>query len=304
MKSKHSKSNIFILLCIVSFLFISFILTVNYTNISNNQSSLTSSEEIVSSTHPLEESIQDIPSNKPVQFEGLTLINDNRGVPILCYHSIAEDSSTNGPITLSKSQFREHLQFIKNANYTTLSISQLNDYILNNEPIPEKSVVITFDDGYMDNYTNAFPILKEFDMNATFFIISDFSISNKVDGSRFMSASEIKEMSDYGMDIQSHTVSHLELATLSYDEQLEELIDSKSTLEKLTAKPVTSIAYPLGSFNEDSKRACLNAGYSTSFTIDRGYADRDDSPFELNRICIDYTYSPINIEDVLSNLTK
>lgn len=273
------------------------VISKNPTKDININEQITINNEIINSNQP---NISDTVD----PFEGLNLRNDNSGVPILCYHSIADDASTNGPITLSKDKFKEHLQLISDEGYTTLTISQLNNYILNNKAIPEKSVVITFDDGYMNNYTNAFPLLKEFNMNATMFVISGYSITNNAPHSGFMTAKEIKEMSDYGIDIQSHTVSHFELATLPYEQQLKELTDSKITIEKLTGKPVNSIAYPLGSYNEDSKKACLDAGYSMAFTIKRGYANRDDNQFELNRICIDYTYSPRHIRKVLTKLHK
>lgn len=232
-------------------------------------------------------------------FLDLPLINDNRGVPVICYHSIGDDPTGKSPIIISKEKFREHLQTIKDNGYTTLTIGQLNNYLFMNKPIPEKSVVLTFDDGYVDNYTNAFPILKEFKMNATIFIISSY-----LDGVTYMSPSQVKEMSDYGIDIESHTVTHRKLSTLSYEDQLKELKDSKESLETLIGKPIVSIAYPEGQYNEDTKKAVLDAGYSMGFTIDRGYADRDDNRAELNRICVDYTYKPRNIVKILRNLPK
>ncbi|HEY5525222.1 MAG TPA: polysaccharide deacetylase family protein [Clostridium sp.] len=232
-------------------------------------------------------------------FEGIPVINDNRGVPILCYHHVSEDNPSKSSIVVTKEKFREHIKTLKDNGYTTLTMSQLNDYLFNNKPIPEKSVMITFDDGYDDNYSNAFPILKEFNMNATIFVISAL-----MDTPNYLTSSQVKELSDYGIDIQSHTANHADLITLSYEDQLKEFTVSKETLEKTTGKPIISIAYPLGHFNEDSKKAALKAGYSMGFTIDRGYADRDDNPFELNRICIDYTYKPSDLLKVLKKLPK
>ena len=91
-------------------------------------------------------------------------------------------------------KLREQLQTIKDNGYTTLTMSELNDYLFKNKPIPEKSVIITFDDGYRDNYTNAFPILKEFNMNATIFVISSY-----INRDLYLTSDEIKEMSDYGI---------------------------------------------------------------------------------------------------------
>ena len=227
------------------------------------------------------------------------LRDDKIKIPVICYHSINKDPSGKSPIIISPEKFRQHLKAIKDNGYTTLTMTQFNDYILGDKPIPEKSVLLTFDDGYMDNYTNAFPILKEFNMNATIFVISSY-----LDGKEYMSPSNVKEMSDYGIDIESHTVSHLRLSELSYEQQLNELKNSKDALEKLTNKPVVSIAYPEGKYNEDTTKAVKEAGYSMGFTIDRGYVGVGDDTVKLNRLCVDYTYKPYNIEKILNKTAK
>jgi peptidoglycan/xylan/chitin deacetylase (PgdA/CDA1 family) len=231
--------------------------------------------------------------------EGKVTRNDKIKIPVICYHSINKDPSGKSPIIISPEKFRQHLKAIKDNGYTTLTMTQFNDYILGDMPVPEKSVLITFDDGYMDNYTNAFPILKEFNMNATIFVISSY-----LDGKEYMSPSNVKEMSDYGIDIESHTVSHLRLSELTYEQQLSELINSKEALEKLTGKPIVSIAYPEGKYNDDTIKAVADAGYSMGFTIDRGYAGIGDNSAKLNRMCVDYTYKPYNIEKILNQTAK
>jgi peptidoglycan/xylan/chitin deacetylase (PgdA/CDA1 family) len=233
------------------------------------------------------------------EFEGITLVNDDRGVPVICYHSVTAEQSQKGSIVIPKDIFRMQLKTIKDNGYTTLTMAELNDYLFNNKPIPEKSVVITFDDGYRDNYSNAFPILKEFNMKATIFVISSY-----FNRELYLTSDEIKEMSDYGIDIESHTVSHKILSKMSYNDQLKELKNSKETIESLTHKPVISFAYPEGKYNNDTKKAVAQAGYAMAFTIDRGYADRKDNMAQLNRICLDYTFKPNSILNVLKNLKK
>lgn len=236
------------------------------------------------------------------RFEGLTLINDNRGVPVLYYHSV--DPSEANEVTISPERLKSELQFIKDQGYTTLTMSELNDYLLDNKEIPEKSIVITFDDGYMDNYTNAFPILKELDMKATIFVIA-----TGINDGYYLSSEQLKEMSDYGIDIMSHTFSHPYLTkpggpSMTYEEQLEEFKSSKRILEDITGKDVTAIAYPFGYFNEDSKRAVKEAGYSLAFTTDIGYSDREDDPLVLDRIYISSHYSIDTINNLLTNTKK
>ena len=196
-------------------------------------------------------------------FDEATLINDNRGVPVLYYHSVRE--SADNEVTITPEMLKTQLKYIKDEGYVTLTLSELKAYLLNNSPIPNKSIVITFDDGYMDNYYNAFPILKDFNMVATI-----FCITSKLDGSYYLSKDAINEMSNYGIDIQSHTVNHPKLDKMTYDEQLTELKESKKTLESITGKKVDSIAYPFGDFNDDSIKAAKDAGYTLGFTTKRG----------------------------------
>lgn len=227
-------------------------------------------------------------SHEENRFENIKLTNEDVGVPILYYHSVLPDAevTTHNEVTISPEKLKEELMIVKELGYTTITISELTDYLNNNNPIPEKSIVITFDDGYTDNYVHAFPILKELNMKATIFMIA-----SQVDSGYYMSASQLKEMSDYGIDIESHTDNHVYLDKLSYEKQLKELKDSKEKLEKILGKNVTSIAYPYGNYNEDTKRAVIDAGYTLAFTTNKGLAKRTNNKVELNRIYVSSDYS-------------
>ena len=194
---------------------------------------------------------------------------------------------------------KTQLKYIQDEGYATLTLSELKDYILNNSPIPKKSILITFDDGYMDNYDNAFPILKDFNMVATI-----FCITSNLDGSYYLSKDAINEMSNYGIDIESHTVNHPHLNEMTYDEQLTELIESKKTLESITGKKIDSIAYPFGDFNDDSIKAAKDAGYTLGFTTKRGLSDRDDNPLKLDRIYISSKYDMDTFKEILNKTKK
>lgn len=272
--------------CFLCLLAISFLFTKNMTQVSENNQDNTVVNHIETET---------ITTQKE-PFEGITLKNNNIKIPVLGYHSIDPDDSNKSPISISVDLFKEHMQVIHDNGYTTLTMKQLEDCLLHNKPIPEKSVVITFDDGYLNNYTLAFPVLKEFNMNATIFIISSL-----LDGNKYMTPENVKELSNYGIDIQGHTVSHGDLATLSYEEQLKELKDSKEYIENITDKPVFSIAYPFGSYNEDTLKASKDAGYTMSFTVKRGLAEREDKQYEIDRILIDYTFSGRDLKRALIN---
>lgn len=230
-------------------------------------------------------------------FGEVTLINDNRGVPVLYYHSVKE--SADNEVTITPENLKTQLKYIKDEGYITLTLNELKEYLLNNSPIPNKSIVITFDDGYMDNYYNAFPILKDFNMVATI-----FCITSALDGNYYLSKEAINEMSSYGIDIQSHTVNHPNLDKMTYDEQLTELKESKKSLESMTGKKVYSIAYPFGDFNDDSIQAAKDAGYILGFTTQRGLSDRGDNSLKLDRIYISSKYDMNTFKEILNKTEK
>ena len=230
-------------------------------------------------------------------FGNATLVNDNRGVPVLYYHSV--DESADNEVTITPKMLKTQLKYIKDEGYVTLTLSELKRYLLNNSPIPNKSIVITFDDGYMNNYYSAFPILKDFNMVATI-----FCITSNLDGTYYLSKDAINEMSNYGIDIQSHTVNHPHLDKMTYDEQFTELKESKKTLESITGKKVDSIAYPFGDFNDDTIKAAKDAGYTLGFTTKRGLSDRDDNPLKLDRIYISSKYDMNTFKEILSKTKK
>lgn len=236
-------------------------------------------------------------TSKKAKLNNVILTNANIGIPVLYYHSVTEPATNEVIITPEK--LKAELTYIKNQGYITLTMKDLKNYLLNHSLIPEKSILITFDDGYMDNYYNAFPILKELNMNATI-----FCITSNLDGNYYLSKEAIKEMSTYGIDIESHTINHPHLNKLTYEDQLKELTESKKTLESITGKEVTSIAYPFGDYNEDSIKAAKNSGYTFGFTTNRGLADKDDNFFKLDRIYISSTYDMDTFKDVLTKTKK
>lgn len=235
------------------------------------------------------------------RFEGLEITKEDIGIPVLYYHSVLPDSevATRNEVTISPENLKKQLSLVKELGYTTLTMSELNDYIINSKEVPKKSILITFDDGYADNYVHAFPILKELDMKATIFVIS-----SGIDGGYYMSSDQLKDMIKHGIDIESHTVNHVHLNTLSYEEQLKELKDSKAAIEKVTNKEVLSIAFPFGDFNDDTLKAATNAGYSVAFTTNRGLANRTDNKVALDRIYVSSEYSLETFKDRLLNTKK
>lgn len=221
-----------------------------------------------------------IPEEIKLKFPaGTPLTTENIGVPVLYYHSI--DPSEANELILSPEKLKKQLKYILDEGYIPLSMSELYAHLSNNKEIPKKSIVITFDDGYMDNYTYAFPILKELGINATFFIIT-----NGIDDGYYMPKDQLIELDKAGMDIMAHTESHPYLSKYPYEIQLGELTRSKEKLENILGKPVDFLAYPYGDYNDDTLKATKEAGYKMAFTINRGLASSDTSLLELKRIYV------------------
>ena len=199
---------------------------------------------------------------------------------VLMYHSIA---SSGNKLRVPSPNFAEEMKWLHDNNYTSLTLDQLNDYITSKKPFPEKSVVITLDDGYVDNFDGAFPYIKQYNLHATIFMISGY-----IGKEGFLTADQFKEMSDSGfIDIEDHTVSHPFLDTLSYDEQYKELKDSKDTIEGITGKKVEYIAYPSGRYNKDTISIAQILGYKMCFKMEGGSGTLQDSPYEFPRAFAD-----------------
>jgi peptidoglycan/xylan/chitin deacetylase (PgdA/CDA1 family) len=207
------------------------------------------------------------------------------------YHSIVNGKSSSD--CLSIKTFEEQMKYLKDNGYQTISLTDLYKYFMKQKPIPEKSVVLTFDDGYEDNYTAMFPVLKKYNFKATIFVITSHIDKNH----KFMTSKQLLEMDKYGIDIESHTVNHERLKLLSKNKQLKTLIQSKKDLEKILNKKINFFAYPGGGYNKSAISAVKEAGYIMAFTIDgkwRGWSSKNDGMLSLHRINIRFFRDNMN----------
>jgi peptidoglycan/xylan/chitin deacetylase (PgdA/CDA1 family) len=217
------------------------------------------------------------------------------GVPVLMYHSFGVEDGN--PIVMPVEQFDKEMKYIKDQGYTTLTLKELYDYFENKVPVPDKSIVITLDDGYENNYTEAFPVLKKYGLKATVFMITCTIDVNP----KCLTSAQLKEMDKAGIEIESHTVTHRDLDTLSYDEQLTELKDSKAALEKLLGRSVDYVAYPEGKYNDNTVKAVAAAGYKMAFTTNGRWSDKSDGILTLDRVYISTFHSMDVFKNRLTN---
>lgn len=224
---------------------------------------------------------QNTESKVESRFEGVKTTSQDINIPILCYHDVTSNNPDNNGLLISPEKFKEQLQYLKYNNYTPITLDELYDYLRNNKEIPEKPVVITFDDGYKGNYEYAYPLLKEFKFPATMFVISNY-----VGGADFMTTEQLKEMSNNGIEIESHTSKHDDLSKLNETEQVETLKNAKTSLEKIIEKPVDFVAYPFGRHNSNTRISAEKAGYKLGFNLNGNFADRKDHNFNMDRIYV------------------
>lgn len=203
----------------------------------------------------------------------------SRQIPVLVYHRIGYTADN---FTVTPERFATDLKTLQYHGYCSISLEQMQSFLDDrNVEMPDKPVLITFDDGYLDNFENAYPILKQYGMVATFFVITD-----KLWAADRLNPEKIAEMAAGGMSFGSHTVTHRRLGELTWEEIREELVMSKAVLESVLGRTVNAIAYPQGSYSENVVILAQNLGYTTGFTVREGICLKESPDFELRRIPI------------------
>lgn len=196
-------------------------------------------------------------------------------LPVLMYHAVDDKVFGDKDLFVSTQAFDEQMKYLHDNGYTTIDFNDIKNYKKFQKPI-----LITFDDGYENNYTNAYPVLKKYGLKATIFVITGFIGRNE-----FLTADQIKQMSDV-ISFQSHTVSHIKLSKADKGTVEKELSESKSTIEKLTGRPVIAVSYPYGAYNTgvvNIAKKYYKIGISTNF----GYYFPISEIYEIKRIAVD-----------------
>ena len=192
-------------------------------------------------------------------------------IPILMYHRIADVPGDRNALPVEK--FIEQLAYLKQNGYHTATLEDVYLHYTKQKTLPPKSVLLTFDDGYKDNYTTALPLLKEYCMTAVVFPIANW-IGRENQWENFhkaatttMTLEELKLWHSHGMEIASHTVNHPFLSTCKGEQLQAELMDSKQQLSELLGISIDFLCYPYGNFNQATILAAKNAGYKAAFAI-------------------------------------
>jgi peptidoglycan/xylan/chitin deacetylase (PgdA/CDA1 family) len=204
-------------------------------------------------------------------------------VPIIMYHKIDGNSATSR-LSVSPENFKRQMCFLKNQRYNVVKLEDLADMVKKNK-FPPKTIAITFDDGYENNYTDAYPVLKEIGLPATIFIIPTM-----IGTDDYLTWDQVIEMSESGLiTIGSHSLSHPWLP-----DQAEQILDSeirgsKRAIESHLQKEINTFCYPLGGFNKNVKEKVIKAGYKIAVATNPGKRYPKHDLFVMKRLRVSNT---------------
>ncbi|MCI7266662.1 MAG: polysaccharide deacetylase family protein [Veillonellaceae bacterium] len=212
----------------------------------------------------------------------VTVEQDNRTVLVLNYHKIANEHKS---LSVTLDDFEQHMKWLQEYGFTCITPGQLYDFVANGADLPEKPVLITFDDGYKDNYTNAFPIMKKYGMKGTIFVVTGFL--GVYDN--YLTWDQAKELLEAGFSIESHTYSHKSMTEASDEDITKELVKSRQTIKEKLGIDSDFMAYPTGSYNLHIAELVKEAGYKGAFTIKYDNVSRDSNVYALERVPVFHT---------------
>ncbi|MGE5139477.1 MAG: polysaccharide deacetylase family protein [Rudaea sp.] len=215
-------------------------------------------------------------------------------VPILMFHHVGVlppgADAIRTDLTVSPDVFDAEMKYLVDQGYHSIRLADLVTSLQTGAALPPRPIVLTFDDGYDDNYQNAFPTLKDHGLTGTFFIITARADAGSYG---YMNWAQIEEMAANGMEIGSHSVDHLyDLARLTKLRQWNEIKPADEALAAHFPDAARIFSYPSGSFNATTESILAELGYIAAVTTRQGVVQSSGAPFELKRIRIKGAWSP------------
>ncbi|MDO8954516.1 MAG: polysaccharide deacetylase family protein [Gammaproteobacteria bacterium] len=218
-------------------------------------------------------------------------------IPLLMYHKVLnEERTSKHRVYVTQKRFRDHMQSLKKRKFTSLTFKDYLAFRNGDKPLsefPNKPVIISFDDGYVNNLDLALPILQEYGFKAVIFALGDFTVANNFwdiqngePEDLLMNAEQLKYIANAGMEIGAHSLSHRDLTKLTSEEAYHEILQSKLNLEQLVGTEVISFAYPYGYYSEAIKVLTKQAGFKMAVATDRGGLHIEQDLFEVFRVAI------------------
>ena len=206
-------------------------------------------------------------------------------LPILLYHYVEvvtdERDTIRQGLSITPQIFESQLTTLLANGFTPITFDDLSAYYAGRAELPPKPVIVTFDDGYRDFYTDAFPILKKHQVKAAIFVVSGFLDYTK----NYLTRAQLKEIATSPLiEINAHSVNHPNLTLLSLPNAVWEITESKRALENFLSRPVNHFAYQFGAYSQILAYEVARAGFQTAATVEFGVNQSFTGRFTLKRI--------------------
>jgi len=206
-------------------------------------------------------------------------------IPILMYHHIADApldaDEVRRDLSVSPAVFYEQLRYLKEQGYQTITLNDLALHLTRGTPLPDKPIILTFDDGYTDAYTHAFRLLKRFDYTGTFFLITEPIDNNDP---QHLSWAEVEEMHAAGMEFEPHSYNHPDMTNRGYDFVVFQILAPKEAIEARTGVKSRFFAYPTGRYDQFVVDVLRSAHFWGAVVTEQGATHTADDLFSLHRV--------------------
>lgn len=234
-------------------------------------------------------------------------------VPILMYHYLSDPlpgaNRYRRDLSVSPALFEQHLAWLREQGYQSITLEQLLRHLVLGEPLPERPIIITFDDGYADNYANAFPLLAKYDFASTFFVVSELAErasagitapDGTVYADDYMTWAQMQEMQAAGMDIQCHARVHEDLTDMDDERLIWQVLGCHEMIESNLGQRPRFVAYPSGIYDQRVAEFFASDDYYGGITTHQGSLQRSDDLFELQRLRIRGTTTIPELAELLA----
>ncbi len=204
-------------------------------------------------------------------------------------------------LTVVPEKFEAQLRYLKEHGYATVTLADIYEALTVGKPLPDKPVVLTFDDGYKDAYVNVLPLLQKYGFVGVFFVLATPA---HYEAPNYLTWNQIKAMSDAGMSMQAHGRDHVDLTGRDYDFLVYQILGAKEAVEAHTGRPVRFFCYPSGRYDEDVAAVVASAGYFGAVTTEWGNTQRLDNRYAWPRIRIQGPWSLETFAGILEEVSQ
>lgn len=215
-------------------------------------------------------------------FTGFVIVaRRHYAVPILMYHQVLPEVKYKYRLGVSVNTLERQMRFLKQHRYNIITVKELAGLIRGKKKVPPRTICITFDDGYRDNYTYAFPILKKYGIPATFFVIVE-----EIGNAQKFGWGEINQMQESGVvEIASHAMGPEPLVNITAEDEVKrQIFESKRILEEKLGREAAVFSYPEGRFNSKIRQWVIEAGYKAAVATSPGRNYPSNDIFALKRL--------------------